>query len=72
MKNHSGTCRASPRLTAPEAASILVSGYEDMNLAQHVDTLNVLGDENRIRLCMLLRERELCVELLPRGKGHAQ
>ena len=25
-----------------------------MNLAQHVDTLNLLGDENRMRLCALL------------------
>ena len=26
---------------------ILTSGYKDMNLAQHVDTLNLLGDESR-------------------------
>src|ERR1700761_3083419 len=32
-----------------------------MALAQYVDTLNLLGDESRIRLCALLRERELCV-----------
>ena len=43
-----------------------------MNLAQHVDTLNLLGDENRIRLCVLLRQRELCVNDLVRVTGVAQ
>jgi ubiquinone/menaquinone biosynthesis C-methylase UbiE/DNA-binding transcriptional ArsR family regulator len=43
-----------------------------MNLAQHIDTLNVLGDENRIRLCVLLRQRELCVNDLVRVLGVAQ
>ena len=43
-----------------------------MNLAQHVDTLNLLGDESRIRLCVLLRERELCVNDLVRVTGMAQ
>jgi SAM-dependent methyltransferase len=43
-----------------------------MNLAQHVDTLNLLGDESRIRLCMLLRGRELCVNDLVRVTGVAQ
>ena len=43
-----------------------------MNLAQQVDTLNVLGDENRIRLCVLLRDRELCVRDLVRVTGVAQ
>ena len=43
-----------------------------MNLAQHVDTLNLLGDESRIRLCVLLRERELCVNDLVRVTGVAQ
>ncbi len=43
-----------------------------MNLAQYVDTLNLLGDENRIRLCALLRERELCVTDLVRVTGMAQ
>lgn len=43
-----------------------------MNLAQHVDTLNLLGDENRIRLCALLRGRELCVTDLVRVTGVAQ
>ena len=32
-----------------------------MSLAHYVETLNLLGDENRIRLCALIRERELCV-----------
>jgi SAM-dependent methyltransferase len=43
-----------------------------MNLARTVDTLNLLGDENRIRLCALLRERELCVTDLVRVTGIAQ
>jgi ArsR family transcriptional regulator len=43
-----------------------------MNLAQHVDTLNLLGDESRIRLCLLLRRRELCVTDLVRVTGVAQ
>lgn len=43
-----------------------------MNLAQHVDTLNLLGDESRLRLCMLLRGRELCVTDLVRVIGVAQ
>ncbi len=32
-----------------------------MGLARYIDTLNLLGDESRVRLCALLRERELCV-----------
>src|ERR1700704_5663208 len=43
-----------------------------MNLAQHVDTLNLLGDESRLRLCVLLRGRELCVTDLVRVTGIAQ
>ena len=43
-----------------------------MNLAQHVDTLNLLGDESRIRLCALLRQRELCVNDLVRVTGISQ
>jgi SAM-dependent methyltransferase len=43
-----------------------------MNLAQHVDTLHLLGDESRIRLCALLRGRELCVTDLVRVTGVAQ
>ena len=43
-----------------------------MNLAQHVDTLNLLGDESRIRLCVLLRQRELCVNDLVKITGVAQ
>jgi SAM-dependent methyltransferase/DNA-binding transcriptional ArsR family regulator len=43
-----------------------------MSLAQYVDTLALLGDENRIRLCALLRDRELCVTDLVRVTGMAQ
>ncbi|HEY0705605.1 MAG TPA: metalloregulator ArsR/SmtB family transcription factor [Polyangia bacterium] len=43
-----------------------------MGLAQYVETLNLLGDENRLRLCALLRERELCVTDLVRVTGIAQ
>lgn len=43
-----------------------------MNLAEQVDTLTLLGDESRIRLCVLLRARELCVSDLVRATGIAQ
>ncbi len=43
-----------------------------MDLSHYVDTLNVLGDESRIRLCALLRERELRVTDLVRVTGIAQ
>ena len=43
-----------------------------MSLSHYVDTLTLLGDENRIRLCALLRERELCVTDLVRVTGMAQ
>ncbi len=43
-----------------------------MNLATTVGTLNVLGDESRIRLCALLRERELTVSDLMRVTGISQ
>ena len=43
-----------------------------MDLARYVDTLNLLGDESRIRLCALLRDRELCVTDLVRVTGIAQ
>jgi len=43
-----------------------------VNLAEQVDTLNLLGDESRLRLCVLLRERELCVSDLVRATGIAQ
>ena len=43
-----------------------------MSLSAYVDTLNALGDENRLRLCTLLRERELCVTDLVRVTGIAQ
>jgi len=37
-----------------------------------VDTLTLLGDESRLRLCALLRDRELCVTDLVRVTGIAQ
>jgi ArsR family transcriptional regulator len=43
-----------------------------MGLSQYLDTLNLLGDESRLRLCALLRERELCVTDLVRVTGIAQ
>jgi ubiquinone/menaquinone biosynthesis C-methylase UbiE/DNA-binding transcriptional ArsR family regulator len=41
-------------------------------LARAIDTLNILGDESRIRLCTLLRERELSVTDLVRVTGIPQ
>lgn len=43
-----------------------------MELSQYVGTLNLLGDESRIRLCALLRERELSVTDLVRVTGISQ
>jgi len=43
-----------------------------MSLATTVGTLNVLGDESRLRLCALLRERELSVTDLVRVTGISQ
>jgi SAM-dependent methyltransferase len=43
-----------------------------MHLAGYVDTLNILGDESRIRLCALLCERELSVTDLVRVTGISQ
>src|SRR5271163_2379220 len=43
-----------------------------MNLSGYVGTLNLLGDESRIRLCALLRERELSVTDLVRVTGISQ
>ncbi|MGD0526545.1 MAG: metalloregulator ArsR/SmtB family transcription factor [Polyangiaceae bacterium] len=43
-----------------------------MDLPAYVGTLNLLGDENRIRLCALLRERELSVTDLVRVTGISQ
>ncbi|AKV02452.1 Transcriptional regulator, ArsR family / Methyltransferase fusion [Labilithrix luteola] len=43
-----------------------------MNLSQCVGTMNLLGDESRIRLCALLRERELSVTDLVRVTGISQ
>src|SRR5579859_5757551 len=43
-----------------------------MNLSRYVETLNLLGDESRIRLCALLREREMRVTDLSRVTGIGQ
>jgi len=43
-----------------------------MSLSQYAGTLNLLGDESRIRLCVLLRERELRVTDLVRITGISQ
>ncbi|WP_437774587.1 ArsR/SmtB family transcription factor [Sorangium sp. So ce1097] len=43
-----------------------------MGLSEYIETLNLLGDESRIRLCLLLRERELRVTDLVRVTGIAQ
>ncbi|CAN5171032.1 metalloregulator ArsR/SmtB family transcription factor [soil metagenome] len=43
-----------------------------MELAQYVDTLTLLGDESRLRLCALLRERELSVTDLLKVTGISQ
>jgi SAM-dependent methyltransferase len=43
-----------------------------MTLASTIETLNLLGDESRIRLCALLGQRELCVNDLVRVTGISQ
>ena len=43
-----------------------------MTLSRTIDTLNILGDESRIRLCTLLRGRELSVTDLVRVTGIPQ
>ena len=43
-----------------------------MDLAAYVEALNLLGDESRLRLCALLRERELSVTDLVRVTGISQ
>jgi ArsR family transcriptional regulator len=43
-----------------------------VTLARTLETLSVLGDENRLRLCMLLSDRELNVSDLVRVTGIAQ
>lgn len=43
-----------------------------MHLSHYVETLSLLGDESRLRLCALLAERELCVGDLVRVTGIAQ
>jgi SAM-dependent methyltransferase len=49
---------------------IPITGY--MNLSHTVETLTLLGDESRLRLCALLHERELCVTDLVRVTGLSQ
>jgi ArsR family transcriptional regulator len=43
-----------------------------MDLGRCVETFNLLGDESRLRLCALLRERELCVSDLVQVTGISQ
>lgn len=43
-----------------------------MSLSQYVETLNLMGDESRLRLCALLRGRELCVTDLVHVTGISQ
>lgn len=43
-----------------------------MDLAAYIDTLALFGDESRLRLCALLRERELSVTDLVRVTGISQ
>lgn len=43
-----------------------------MSLSQYVEMMNLLADESRLRLCALLRERELRVTDLVRVTGIAQ
>lgn len=43
-----------------------------MTLTHYVDTLSLLGDESRLRLCALLAGRELCVTDLVRVTGISQ
>lgn len=43
-----------------------------MGLSEYVETLSLLGDESRLRLCALLGERELCVSELVRVTGISQ
>jgi ArsR family transcriptional regulator len=43
-----------------------------MTLARTIETLTLLGDESRLRLCALLSDRELCVSELVQVTGLAQ
>ena len=43
-----------------------------MNLGEYTGALALLADENRIRLCALLRDKELCVTDLVKVTGIAQ
>ncbi len=61
-------------LTRSEWRDICASRYEDVisGLTQTIETLSVLGDESRLRLCTLLADRELNVGDLVRVTGIAQ
>jgi SAM-dependent methyltransferase len=62
-------------LTASAGRSIVHPHIEIpryMDLTRCVETLNLLADESRIRLCALLRDRELCVTDLVRVTGLSQ
>jgi SAM-dependent methyltransferase/biotin operon repressor len=43
-----------------------------VSLSRYIETLNLLGDESRLRLCALLRGRELCVTDLVHVTGISQ
>jgi SAM-dependent methyltransferase len=43
-----------------------------MTLSRYIETLNLLADESRLRLCALLGERELCVSDLVHVTGISQ
>lgn len=43
-----------------------------VNLGNYAEVLTLLGDENRLRLCVLLKDRELCVSDLVRVTGLPQ
>lgn len=45
---------------------------EEMKLGNYAESLSLLGDESRLRLCALLSERELCVSDLVRVTDMAQ
>ena len=51
--------------------NISINGY-DVNLGQYTDALGLFADESRMRLCALLRDKELCVTDLVKVTGIAQ
>jgi ArsR family transcriptional regulator len=56
----------------PLRVAFIYLDIEMMMLARYLDVLHVLGDEIRLRLCALLRDRELCVTDLSLVTGIAQ